>query len=40
MQIAYLDDNLKRVKEILEVPVGSQEIYNRVMDLMGIGDGD
>jgi hypothetical protein len=34
MQIAYLDDTLKRVKVILEVPVWSQEIYNRAMDLV------
>lgn len=35
VQIAYLDDTLKRVKEILEVSEWSQEIYNRVMDLAG-----
>ena len=34
MQIAYLDDTLKRVKVILEMPVWSQEIYNRAMDLV------
>ncbi len=35
MQIVYLDDTLKQVKEILEVPVWSQETYDRTMDLTG-----
>jgi hypothetical protein len=35
VQIAYLDDTLKLVKEILEVSSWSQEVYDRVMDLIG-----
>src|SRR5438045_2048006 len=34
-QVTYLDDTLKRVKEILEAPEWSQELYNKVASLSG-----